>query len=103
MVLPDGAGPAGDDRPVRTSLRRGPAALVLVCGACGNWLAVGHGPDDAEVRGILLACQACHRVNDPRRVVPVERTAATAGDPPAELARAEVWGRSVVEQVHVLA
>jgi hypothetical protein len=102
-VLPDGGSVAGDDRPVRTSLRRGPGPAVLVCGACGNWLAVGHHPDDVEVRDILLACPACHRVNDPRQAVPVERTVATAGDPPAELARAEVWGRTVVEQVHVLA
>ena len=91
-----------DDRPVRTSLRRGSAPVVLVCGACGNWLAVGYHPDDLEVGDILLACSICHRVNDPRRAAWAERAGAT-GDPPAELATAEVWAKSVVEQVHVLA
>jgi hypothetical protein len=102
-VLPDGVCDAGDDRPVRTSLRRGPAPVVLVCGVCANWLAVGHHPHDAEVRDILLVCAACHRINDPSHAVPAEWTGAVAGDQPAELARAEVWGRSVVERVHVLA
>jgi hypothetical protein len=101
MLLPDGA--VGDDRRVCTSLRRGPAPVVLVCGACANWLAVGYGPDDAEVRDILLTCQACHRVNEPRRAVPVEPADAAVGDPPAELAHAEVWAKAAVEQVHVLA
>jgi hypothetical protein len=99
MVLPVGAG----GPPVRTSMRRGPAPVVLVCGLCANWLAVGHHPDDAEVRDILLACPACHRVNVPRHAVPTDRGDATAGDPPAELARAEVWGRAAVARVHVLA
>ena len=101
-VLPDGVSGPGDDRPVRTSLRRGPAPVLLVCGACANWLAVGYGPGDAEVRDILLACAACHRVNDLRQAVPMDGDAAAA-DPPAELARAEVWAKSAVERVHVLA
>jgi hypothetical protein len=98
-VLPDGA--ADGRRPVRTSLRRGPWPVVLVCGACGNWLAVGYRPDDADVLDTLLACPACHRINDPLRAVPTQECGAA--EPPAELARTEVWAKAAVEQVHALA
>src|SRR5438067_485477 len=99
-VLPDGAPPPGGGRPVRTALRRGPRPVVLVCGWCGNWLAVGYRPDDVDVRDILLACPACHRVNDPLRTT---RTGACSADPPNELARSEVWAKAVVERIHALA
>jgi hypothetical protein len=101
-MVPDGE-PA-DGRPVRTSLRRGPWAVVLTCGACGNWLAVGHRPGDPDVTGILLACPACHRVNDPQRAAPSGHGGAgEAVDPPGELSRSEVWAKAVVERVHALA
>jgi hypothetical protein len=99
-VLPDGGPAPGDGRPVRTALRRGPRPAVLVCGGCGNWLAVGYRPDDIDVLDILLACPACHRVNDPIQATP---TGACGADPPEELARSEVWAKAAVERVHALA
>jgi hypothetical protein len=102
-ALPDGA-TEGDRRPVRTSLRRGPRPAVMVCGACGNWLAVGYRPDDRDVLDLLLACSACHRVNDPHRATPLEIAAVPDGlAPPAELSVAEVWAKAAVERVHALA
>jgi hypothetical protein len=97
QVVPDDA---TTDRAVRTSLRRGPHAAVLVCGGCARWLAVGHRPDD--VPEVLLACSSCGAVNDPRRAIAVPgRGAAYAA--PAGLAVAEVWAKSTVERVHALA
>ncbi len=87
-------------RAVRTSLRRGPHAAVVVCGGCALWLAVGHRPDD--VPEVLLACSSCGAVNDPRLATPVPGHAA-AHAAPAELAAAEVWVKAAVERVHALA
>jgi hypothetical protein len=101
VVVPGGRAAPGDARAVRTSLGRGAWPAVLVCGACENWLAVGHRPGDPDVADILLACSACRSVNDPGAATPV--TVQVAGDPPGELARSEVWAKSVVERVLALA
>lgn len=90
-------GEAVGGRIVRTSLRRGPNAAVVVCGGCGTWLAVGHRPDD--VPDVLLACSACDAVNDPGGATPApDDAAAPGGLPPTE-----VWAKSAVERVHALA
>ena len=89
-----------DGRVLRTSLRRGPHAAVVVCGRRATWLAVGHRPDDGPE--VLLACCSCGALNDPRRAVPVsDRTAERAA--PAGLVPGEVWAGPAVEQVHTLA
>jgi hypothetical protein len=97
QVVPDD-GTTG--RVVRTSLRRGPHAAVVVCGGCDLWLAVGHQPDD--VPEVLLACSSCGAVNDPRSATAVPDHGVAQGAP-AELAVAEVWAKSAVERVHALA
>jgi hypothetical protein len=88
------------DRVVRTSLQRGPHAVVVVCGGCATWLAVGHRPENAPQ--VLLHCPSCGTVNDPRGAAPASGgglpDAAPAGLPPSE-----VWARSTVERVHALA
>jgi hypothetical protein len=97
QVVPDGA---TTGRAVRTSLCRGPHAVVVVCGGCALWLAVGHRPDD--VPDVLLACSSCGALNDPRRATPVPGDGA-AQAAPAGLSAAEIWAKSAVERVHALA
>jgi hypothetical protein len=97
QVVPDDA---VGDRVVRTSLQRGPHAVVVVCGGCATWLAVGHRPEN--VPDVLLRCSACGAVSDPRAATPVSGAAAVEAAP-AGLAPSEVWARSVVERVHALA
>ena len=88
------------DRAVRTSLQRGPHPVVVVCGRCATWLAVGHRPDNAP--DVLLRCSSCGAANDPHGAMPVPgRDAADAV--PAGLASSEVWAKSAVERVHTLA
>lgn len=96
QVVPDGA---TTGRAVRTALRRGPHAAVVVCGGCALWLAVGHRPDD--VPDVLLACPSCGALNDTRGATPVPGRGADAA--PGGLAAAEVWAKSAVERVHALA
>jgi LSD1 subclass zinc finger protein len=97
QVVPD---EAVERRVVRTSLQRGPHAVVVVCGGCATWLAVGHRPDGAPE--VLLVCSSCDAVNDPRRATPgSDRAAALAA--PVGLVATEVWAKSAVERVHALA
>ena len=93
-----------DGRPVRTSLRRGPRAAAIVCGACGNWLAVGYDPqEDAAVLDLLIRCNACRSVNDPLAATRLPDAAAGGRRPPAALHATEYWARGAVERVHSLA
>ena len=94
-----------DGRPVRTSMRRGPRSAATVCAACGNWLAVGYDPqeDPAAVGSLLIACNACGSVNDPRAATRLPDAVPPGRRPPAALHATEYWARAAVERVHSLA
>jgi hypothetical protein len=97
QVVPDDA---VGDRVVRTSLQRGPNPVVVVCGGCATWLAVGHRPDSAP--DVLLRCSSCGAANDARGALPVSGRDVPDATP-AGLAPSEVWAKSAVERVHALA